>query len=141
MKCLGLISADGLDRAACCGSRITEEVQHRLGKQAHANLVAVNLHTAEIAAHTRKNDWTKSVGAEMLVPCSTNLHLAAESLSAKLPVLHIADPTVAALRRARVKRIGLVGAASEQEEKYWRRRLAFAMFSPRWSRIESISRC
>lgn len=137
MKCLGLVSADGLDRAAHCGSLITEEVQHRLGKQAHANLISLNLHTSEIAEYTRKNDWSqlaiklgeaadwmKSVGAEMLVPCSTNLHLAAEAQSSKLPILHIADPTAAALRRARVKRIGLVGAANEQEEKYWRRRLA-----------------
>ena len=136
MKCLGLISADGLDRAAHCGSLITEEVQHRLGKQAYANLISLNLHTPEIAAHTQKNDWSqlatklgeaadwmRSVGAELLVPCSTNLDLAAESLSPKLPILHIADPTAAALRRARVKRIGLVGAAGEHEEKYWRRRL------------------
>ena len=139
MKCLGLVSADGLDRAAYCGSRITEEVQHRLGKQSHANLVAVNLHTSEIAEYTRKKDWlqlaarlgeaadwVKSVGAELLVPCSSNLHLAVESLSPKLPILHIADPTAAALRRARVKRIGLVGAAGEHEEKYWQRRLARA---------------
>lgn len=137
MKCLGLASADGLDRAAHCGNRIIDEVQHRLGKQANANLVTVNLYTSEIAAQTQKNDWSplatklgeaadwmRSVGAEMLVPCSTNLHLTAESLTPKLPILHIADPTAAALRRARVKRIGLVGAASELEEKYWRRRLA-----------------
>jgi aspartate racemase len=141
MECLGLVSADCLDQAGQCGNRITEEVQHRLGKQASANLISLNLHTSEIAAHSQKNDWMqlaaklggaadwmRSVGAEMLVPCSTNLHLAAESLSPKLPVLHIADPTAAALRRARVKRIGLVGAASEQEEKYWRRRLARAGF-------------
>jgi|CXWL01.1.fsa_nt_gi aspartate racemase len=141
MKCLGLISADGLDRAAHCGSRITEEMQHRLGKQAHANLISLNLHTAEFAEYTRKNnwsqlaiklgevaDWMRSVGADMVVPCSANLHLAAESLSPKLPILHIADPTAAALRRARVKRIGLVGATNEHEEQYWRRRLARAGF-------------
>lgn len=139
MKCLGLISADGLDRAAHCGSRITEEMQHRLGKQSNANLIALNLHTSAVAAYTQKNDWLqlasqlgaasdwmRSVGVDLVVPCSANLHLAAESLSPKTPILHIADPTAAALRRARVKRIGLVGAASEHEEKYWRRRLAQA---------------
>lgn len=141
MKCLGLISADGLDRAAHCGSRITEEVQHRLGKQAAVNLVALNLHTPAIAAYTQKNDWLqlaaklgeatdwmRSVGADLVVPCSVNFHLAAESLSPKTPILHIADIAAAALRHARVKRIGLVGAASENEEKYWRRRLARAGF-------------
>lgn len=157
MKCLGLVSADCLDQAADCGSRITEEVQHRLGKQSHANLVAVNLHTSEIAGHTRENDWlqlaarlgeavdwVKSVGAELLVPCSTNLHLAAESLSPKLPNLHIADPTAAALRRARVKRIGLVGWPASRKRNTgaagWRW-AAFAMSSPRWSKTGSILRC
>lgn len=139
MKCLGLIGGCAVEETTHYARQIDEEVRHRFGEQQSANLVALSLQTRKLATHMAKKDWPEAgkilsramaqlaaLGAESVLLCSSALHVAATEIATEVPLLDIVDPVVTALRRAKRKRIGLVGPRSTEEEQWWRRRLARA---------------
>jgi len=65
-------------------------------------------------------------GADCLILCTNTMHLVADRIQAAvgIPMLHIADPTGAAIRGAGITRIGLLGTAFTMEQPFYRDRLA-----------------
>lgn len=137
MRCLGLLGADNLDATAAYGRRIAGEVRHRFGHGGEVRLAMLNLHTPELTEALAKQAWTRAadilvpatkhfvaLGADAIVACSSLLQPAAERLEPGVPLLLMTDSVGTALQTLRIKRIGLVGALSENEEKHWRNRLA-----------------
>lgn len=139
MKCLGLIGGLGVEATAHYARLIENEVWERFENRRRANLLALSLQTKEFSSFLAKEDWKalnralgeaatnlRSLGAESILLCSSLLHVAADKVPAGLTLLHITNPAVAALKRAKLKRIGLIGTRHPDEETLWRRRLAQA---------------
>jgi aspartate racemase len=139
MKCLGLVGGPGVEATANYARQIDDETWHRYGNTQSANIVALSLQTKEFARQLAARDWPAvgraltqattqltELGAEKVLLCSSVLHAAVDHLPKDAPLLHMADPTIAALRQARRKPVGLLGARTTEEEKMWRKRLAQA---------------
>jgi aspartate racemase len=139
MKCLGIIGGHGVETTAHYARQIENEIWERFEDRHTANLLALSLQTKQLGTLLAKEDWRaishalgeaatnlRSLGAESVLLCSSFLHVAAGGVPAGLSLLHITDPTVAALKRAKLKRIGLIGTRHPDEEALWRRRLAQA---------------
>jgi len=59
------------------------------------------------------------------VICTNTMHKVAGAIesASRAPLLHIADATAAAVRRAGVARVGLLGTRFTMEEPFYRRRM------------------
>ena len=101
----------------------------------------LSLDFAPIAALQASGDWdvldrqmadaAKSLtagGADMLLICANTMHLCAEAVEAAIdvPLLHIADPAIAAIRAAGYTRVGLLGTAFTMEKPFYTGRMAAA---------------
>jgi aspartate racemase len=78
---------------------------------------------AEIIAAAQR---LESAGADFLVICTNTMHRMADQVQAAsgLPLLHIADPTAERMRRAGLKKVGLLGTAFTMEQDFYKGRLA-----------------
>jgi aspartate racemase len=65
-------------------------------------------------------------GADFVVICTNTMHRMADQVQAaiELPLLHIADPTAERIKRAGLKRVGLLGTAFTMEQAFYKGRLA-----------------
>ncbi|MEP7035621.1 MAG: aspartate/glutamate racemase family protein [Actinomycetota bacterium] len=68
----------------------------------------------------------ESAGADLLVLCTNTMHKVADQVQAAvgIPLLHIADSTAAAVARADLNTVGLLGTAFTMEQDFYRNRLA-----------------
>jgi aspartate racemase len=66
-----------------------------------------------------------AAGADALVLCTNTMHKVAPAVEAAvdIPLLHIVDPTAAAIRAAGFVRVGLLGTRFTMEEAFYRDRL------------------
>jgi aspartate racemase len=67
----------------------------------------------------------QSAGADFLVLCTNTMHRVAGAIEAavRIPLLHIADPTAAAIRRAGIRTVGLLGTRFTMEQDFYSGRL------------------
>jgi aspartate racemase len=65
-------------------------------------------------------------GADFVVLCTNTMHKLAPAIeeAVPLPLVHIADPTAAAVLRAGVRRVGLLATRYTMEGEFYRGRLA-----------------
>ena len=68
----------------------------------------------------------EAAGAELIVLCTNTMHRVAPAIEAAIgvPFLHIADATAAAIERAGLTRIALLGTRYTMEQDFYRGRLA-----------------
>lgn len=141
MKTIGLIGGMSWESSAHYYRLINEGVKARLGGLHSARVLMLSLDFAPIAGLQASGDWdvldaqmaeaAKSLtagGAEMLLICANTMHLCAEAVEAATPVplLHIADPAIAAIRAAGYRRVGLLGTAFTMEKPFYTGRMAAA---------------
>ena len=116
-----------------------EVVRERLGGLHSARLVLASVDFAEIEQLQVTGQWqragellaeaAKSVeaaGAELLVLCTNTMHKVAGQIqdAVSIPLLHVADATAAAVLRAGLTPVGLLGTAFTMEQDFYRDRLA-----------------
>ena len=116
-----------------------ELVRERLGGLHSARLVLASVDFAEIEQLQVTGQWqragellaeaAKSVeaaGAELLVLCTNTMHKVAGQIqdAVSIPLLHVADTTAAAVLRAGLTTVGLLGTAFTMEQDFYRDRLA-----------------
>jgi aspartate racemase len=138
MKTIGLIGGMSWESTVPYYRLINEAVKEKLGGLHSAKLVLVSIdfHEAEQAMHA--GDWktcgeilTNAVrslhaaGAECVVLCTNTAHklTAVVEAATPLPLLHIADPTAVAIKRAGHTTVGLLGTRFTMEEAFYRDRL------------------
>jgi len=141
MKTIGLIGGLSWESSAHYYRLINEGVKARLGGLHSARVLMLSLDFAPIAALQASGDWdvldgqmadaAKSLtagGAEMLLICANTMHLCAEAVEAAtdVPLLHIADPAITAIRAAGYTRVGLLGTAFTMEKPFYTGRMAAA---------------
>lgn len=138
MKLLGLIGGMSWESSAHYYRLINQGVRDARGATASAKCLLWSFDFSEIEALQHAGDWARlealmcdagqrlaGAGAEALVICTNTMHLMADAVEAAagVPLLHIADPTGAAVRAAGIARVGLLGTAFTMEQDFYRGRL------------------
>ncbi|OHD08853.1 aspartate/glutamate racemase family protein [Sphingopyxis sp. RIFCSPHIGHO2_12_FULL_65_19] len=141
MKTIGLIGGLSWESSAQYYRLLNEGVRARLGGLHSARILLLSLDFAPIAALQASGDWdvldeqmadaARSLaagGAEMLLIGANTMHLCADAVKAAsdVPLLHIADPAIAAVRAAGFSRVGLLGTAFTMEKPFYTVRMAAA---------------
>ncbi|MEO8652800.1 MAG: aspartate/glutamate racemase family protein [Ramlibacter sp.] len=138
MKTIGLIGGMSWESTVPYYRQINETVKQRLGGLHSARLVlySVDFHDVERLQHA--GDWDaagavmagaarslQAAGADFLVLCTNTMHKVAASIEAAvaIPLLHIADPTAAEIKRAGHSTVGLIGTRFTMEQAFYRDRL------------------
>jgi len=138
MKTIGLIGGMSWESTVPYYRQINEAVKARLGGLHSARIVLYSVDFHEIEALQRSGDWAaagrllgdagralKAAGADFLVLCTNTMHKVAADIEAAsgLPLVHIADPTAAEIRRAGLSTVGLLGTRFTMEQAFYRDRL------------------
>jgi aspartate racemase len=138
MKTIGLIGGMSWESTVPYYRIVNETVKERLGGLHSAKVVLHSVDFHEIEALQHAGAWdaaaeamaaaARSVhrgGADFLVLCTNTMHKVAEAMerAVPIPLLHIADPTAAAVRERGIRRVGLLGTRFTMEETFYRGRL------------------
>lgn len=141
MKTIGLIGGLSWESSAEYYRQINRQVRERLGGLHAANILMHSLDFAPVAELQAQGDWAAldrgmvdaadvltRGGAEMLLICSNTMHRCAGAIetAASIPLIHIADPTAAAINAAGLRRVGLLGTAFTMEQDFYTGRMAEA---------------
>ncbi len=141
MKTLGLIGGMSWESTVPYYRTINETIKARLGGLHSAKLVLVSVDFAEIEALQNTGEWSaaggrmaeaaaalEKAGAECVVLCTNTMHKVAPAIEAavRLPLLHIADATAAAIREAGIATVGLLGTRFTMEQDFYKERLVRA---------------
>ena len=139
MRTLGLIGGMSWESTAIYYRGLNEGAKARLGALSSAPLVLWSFDFAEIAALQAIGDWRRlsvlmvdaaqrleGAGAEALVICTNTMHKLAADVAAavRLPVLHIADATAAAINATGSRRPLLLATRYTMEQDFYKGRLA-----------------
>ncbi|MFQ6313434.1 aspartate/glutamate racemase family protein [Lysobacter capsici] len=137
-KTLGLLGGMSWESTLPYYRVINETVRERLGGLHSARLLLYSVDFAEVERLQHAGDWDaagallgraarslRDGGAELLVICTNTMHKVADAVetASGLPLLHIADPTGAAIRAAGLTKIGLLGTRFTMEQAFYRQRL------------------
>ena len=139
MKVIGLIGGMSWESSAEYYRLINRGVRSRLGGQhsARSLMYSVDFHEVEILQ--REGRWAEAAremaecavrlergGADFVVLCTNTMHRLAPAIeeAVPLPLVHIVDPTAAAVLRAGVRRVGLLATRYTMEGEFYKGRLA-----------------
>jgi aspartate racemase len=138
MKTIGLLGGMSWESTLHYYRMINEAVRDRLGGLHSARVMLHSVDFAPIARLQAEERWDEAGeilvraaqslergGADFLVLCTNTMHRVADQISARsaLPLLHIADPTGAAIQRRGLRRVGLLGTRFTMEQRFYRERL------------------
>lgn len=141
MKTIGLIGGMSWESSAQYYAIINRTVRDRLGGSHSAKILMHSLDFGEIERLQHDGDWSsltvqmvnvakriQAGGADFVLICSNTMHLMADAMAAEIdiPLLHVVDQTSAAIVKAGLKRVGLLGTAFTMERPFYRDRLAAA---------------
>ncbi|WP_425477021.1 aspartate/glutamate racemase family protein [Rhodanobacter denitrificans] len=119
--------------------QINDTIKERLGGLHSAKVVLYSVDFHEIERLQRAGDWEaagvilaaaarslEAAGAAFLILCTNTMHKVASTIEAavSIPLLHIADPTAAEIRRAGHSTVGLIGTRFTMEQAFYRDRLS-----------------
>lgn len=139
MKTVGLLGGMSWESTIPYYRIVNETVRDALGGLHSAKLVLYSVDYHEIEQLQRSGDWAEAgaalsaaavslegAGAEAIVLCTNTMHKVAPAIEAAIgiPLLHIADPTAAAIKAAGLTTVGLLGTRFTMEEDFYRERLS-----------------
>lgn len=139
MRTIGLLGGMSWESSAEYYRLLNEGVRERLGGLHSARLVLASVDFAEVEQLQVTGAWDEAgdllaaraagleaAGADLLLICTNTMHKVADQVQAAIgiPLLHLADATAAAVQRAGMTRVGLLGTAFTMEQAFYRDRLA-----------------
>ena len=145
MKTIGILGGMSAASTMIYYRTLCDLTRARLGGLHGPQLLIRSLDFAPIAALQAKGDWDAAAemlnreaqalqrgGAEVLVLATNTMHKLAEPMMAgvKIPLLHIADATAAAIRAAGLRKPGLMATAFTMEQNFYTDRLRAAGLAP-----------
>ncbi|WP_268958134.1 aspartate/glutamate racemase family protein [Occultella glacieicola] len=140
-RVIGMLGGMSWESSAEYYRLANELVRDRLGGLHSARIVLASVDFADIEALQVAGRWDEAgevlaraaaglqaAGAELLLLCTNTMHKVADRVEAAvdIPLLHLADATAAAVRRAGLSTVGLLGTAFTMEQDFYRDRLAAA---------------
>ncbi|MEH3037325.1 MAG: aspartate/glutamate racemase family protein [Sphingomonas adhaesiva] len=138
MKTIGLIGGMSWESSAEYYRLLNQGVRDRRGPTASARCLLWSFDFSEIERLQHDGDWDgltarmvdaarrlEGAGADVLLICTNTMHRMAPAIEAAVavPLLHIADPTAAAIKAAGLTTVGLLGTAFTMEQDFYRGRL------------------
>jgi len=138
MKVIGLIGGMSWESTVEYYRLMNEAVKQRLGGLHSAKCVLYSVDFAEVEEHQRQGKWPEAAelltgaalnveqgGADFVVLCTNTMHKVADAIQSRIgiPLLHIADATANAVKRAGLHRMGLLGTRFTMEDDFYRGRL------------------
>jgi aspartate racemase len=138
MKTIGLLGGMSWESTVPYYRQINETVKARLGGLHSAQLILYSVDFHEIEQLQHAGDWEKAgtalaeaaralerAGADFLVLCTNTMHKVAPRIESAVGIalLHIADPTAAAVQAAGHSTVGLLGTRFTMEQPFYRDRL------------------
>lgn len=139
MKTIGLIGGMSWESTVPYYRQINETIRERLGGLHSAKVVLYSVDFHEIERLQHAGDWDaagfiladaarslQAAGAAFLVLCTNTMHKVASDIEAavKVPLLHIADPTAAEIKRLGHSTVGLLGTRFTMEQDFYRDRMS-----------------
>jgi len=138
MKTIGLIGGMSWESTAEYYRVINETVRARLGGLHSAACVMWSFDFHDIETLQHHGDWNlatqrmidaaravERAGADFIVICTNTMHMMADDVQAavEIPLLHIADATADAIRRAGLGRVGLLATRFTMAGDFYKGRL------------------
>lgn len=138
MKTIGLLGGMSWESTLPYYRIINEGVRSRLGGLHSARIILYSVDFDQIEKLQHAGDWGTAAdvlvssaraiergGAEFLILCTNTMHKVADQIQAgiRIPLLHIADATAAAIRQGKLRKVGLLGTKFTMEEDFYRHRL------------------
>jgi aspartate racemase len=138
MRTLGLIGGMSWESTLPYYRIINETVRERLGGLHSARLILYSVDFHDIERRQQAGAWEEAgriladaaralevAGAEGLALCINTMHkvVAAIESAVDISLLHIADPTAAAVKQAGIRTVGLLGTRFTMEQDFYRGRL------------------
>lgn len=138
MKTIGLIGGMSWESSAEYYRLINQGMKARLGAHNNAKSLMVTINFQEVEEMQRAGHWDAaenllasasrqlaSGGADFIVLCTNTMHKLAAAIDSAvtIPLLHIADATGAAIQRAGIQRVGLLGTGFTMGQDFYKRRL------------------
>ncbi|WP_461215961.1 aspartate/glutamate racemase family protein [Lacticaseibacillus sp. GG6-2] len=157
MKTIGLLGGMSWESTVTYYQAINQYVQARLGGVHSAKMVITSGDFAELAAMQERGDWDaasawlnaqakalQKAGADFLIIGANTMHKVAPQLQAAvaLPVLHIADATIAALQKAGITKVGLLGTKYTLTQAFYKDRIKAAgidVLTPHAAEIDTVN--
>lgn len=137
-RTIGLIGGMSWESTLPYYRHINEVVRRECGGLHSARLLLHSVDFHDIEVLQRAGDWEAAGahlagaarglhagGADFLVLCTNTMHRVADAIevATPLPLLHIADPTAAALAKLGARKVGLLGTRFTMEQDFYRQRL------------------
>jgi aspartate racemase len=132
-RVIGMLGGMSWESSAEYYRLANELVRERLGGLHSARLVLASVDFAEIEQLQGTGRWDaagellaglarqlEAAGADLLVLCTNTMHKVADQVEAAvtIPLVHLADATAAAVRRAGLTTVGLLGTAFTMEQDF-----------------------
>jgi aspartate racemase len=138
MQTIGLLGGMSFESTVPYYRAINETVRDALGGLHSARLLLYSFDFHDIERMQHAGDWTQAgeclaeaarvlerAGVDFLVLCTNTMHNAAAAIehAVSVPLLHIADPTAAAIAGAGITTVGFLGTRFTMEQDFYRERL------------------
>jgi aspartate racemase len=139
MKTIGMIGGMSWESTIEYYRILNETVKTRIGGLHSAKILMLSVDFAEVEQMQHQGRWDdatrlmvdagrrlEAAGADFVILCTNTMHIAAAEIeqSVRIPFLHIADPTGAAIRTKGLNKIGLLATRFTMEEAFYKARLA-----------------
>jgi aspartate racemase len=138
MKVIGLIGGMSWESTVPYYRQVNQTIKQQLGGLHSAKVVLVSVDFHEVERLQHAGDWDaagdmladaaralEAAGAGFVVLCTNTMHKVAPAIEAavRIPLFHIADPTAQEIKRAGLRKVGLLGTRFTMEQAFYRDRL------------------
>lgn len=138
MKTIGLIGGMSWESTVTYYQILNQTVKERLGGLHSARCILYSVEFDEIERCQSSGNWVRSgeilaqaaqslqrAGADLILICTNTMHKVYDQVqaAASVPILHIADLTLQALKRQGIQRVALLGTRYTMEQDFYKQRL------------------
>ncbi len=157
MKTIGLLGGMSWESTVTYYTRINELMNQQLGGLHSAKIKLASVDFEEIENYQAANEWEKSgavlgkeaqqleqAGADFLLICTNTMHKVAPQIAEYLtiPILHIADATIAELQAQQIKKVALLGTKYTMTQAFYKQKIidsGIDVWIPNEATIETIN--
>ena len=158
MKTIGMIGGTSWESTQLYYQQLNERTAQALGGLHSARCILYSLEFGEVYAHMERGDWDaaaeitaqaakalEDAGADFLILCANTSHKFCPAIEQRvsIPILHIVDAVVEAIRARGMRTVGLLGTKYTMQEDFYLPRLEAAgirVLLPEAAEMEEVNR-
>ena len=158
MKTIGMIGGTSWESTQLYSQQLNERPAQALGGLHSARCILYSLEFGEVYAHMERGDWDaaaeitaqaakalEDAGADFLILCANTSHKFCPAIEQRvsIPILHIVDAVVEAIRARGMRTVGLLGTRYTMQEDFYLPRLETAgirVLLPEAAEMEEVNR-